>query len=146
MAREEMEAGTRKSVSNGKELPWRLIFAWVLMAVVTMFVVGSITYDMGQASQNDELARVEERLVSSEEARDRLRSARDASDIKATNCVRALDATRYELGRKASVLYDVYAANSEEDVDNARVRVDTWYSERQAVQANLNEALDKCVN
>lgn len=141
-----MEAGSWKSVSNGKELSWRLIFAWVLMAVVSMFVVGSITYDMGQASQRDELVRVEERLANSEDIRDRLREARDTSDRKVSNCIRAVDATRHEASRKASVLYDVYAANSEEEVDNARARVEAWYNERDAVQGNLNEAMDKCVN
>lgn len=55
-----METGSWKSVSNSKELSWRLIFAWVLAAVVTMFVVGNITYEMGQGSQRDELGRVEE--------------------------------------------------------------------------------------
>ena len=141
-----METGSWKSVSSGKELSWRLIFAWVLAAVVTMFVVGSITYDMGQSSQKDELARVEERLANSEEARDRYREARDASDRKVSNCIRALDATRHETSVKASVLYDVYAANSEEDAENARARVEAWYKGRDAVQARLNEAMDKCVD
>lgn len=146
MAREEMETGSWKSVSRGKELSWRLIFAWVLAAVVTMFVVGSITYDMGQASQKDDLIRVEEKLANSEDIRDRLRDARDKSDRQASNCVRALDATRHEMSVKASVLYDVYAANSKEEADDARARVEAWYKERDAVQSNLNEAMDKCVN
>lgn len=141
-----METGSWKSISGGKELSWRVIFAWVLMAVVSMFVVGSITYDMGQASQQDELIRVEERLANSEEIRDRLRDARDASDRKTSNCTRALDATRHELSKKASVLYDVYAANSDEERDDAQARVEAWYNERDAVQSNLNEAMDKCVN
>ena len=141
-----METGSWKSVSSGKELSWRLIFAWVLAAVVTMFVVGSITYDMGQASQQDELVRVEERLANSEEMRDRLRDARDASERKSSNCIRALDATRHEMSIKASVLYDVYAADNEEEAEKARARVESWYKDRQSVQSNLNEAMDKCVN
>ena len=111
-----------------------------------MFVVGSITYDMGQASQKDELARVEERLANSEEVRDRLRDARDVSERKSSNCIRALDATRHEMSIKASVLYDVYAADNEEEAEKARARVESWYKDRQAVQTNLNEAMDKCVN
>ncbi len=141
-----METGSWKSVSNSKELSWRLIFAWVLMAVVTMFVVGNITYEMGQASQRDELARVEERLANSEEIRDRLRDARDESDRQASNCIRAVDATRHEMSIKASVLYDVYAADNEEEAEKARARVESWYKDRQAVQTKLNEAMDKCVN
>lgn len=141
-----MEAGSWKSVSNGKELSWRLIFAWVLMAVVTMFVVGSVTYDMGQASQKDELVRVEERLANSEEIRDRLREASDASDRKSSNCVRALDATRHETSVKASVLYDVYAADNEEEAEKARARVESWYKDRQAVQDRLDKAMEKCLD
>ena len=141
-----METGSWKSVSSSKELSWRLIFAWVLAAVVTMFVVGGITYDMGQASQRDELARVEERLANSEEVRDRLRDARDVSDRKASNCIRALDATRHTTSEKGSILYDVYAANTEEEAEKARARVEAWYKERDAVQSNLNELMDKCVN
>lgn len=141
-----METGSWKSVSNSKELSWRLIFAWVLAAVVTMFVVGSIAYDMGQASQRDELVRVEERLANSEEIRDRLRDARDESDRQASNCIRAVDATRHEMSIKASVLYDVYAADNEEEAEKARARVESWYKERGAVQTKLNEAMDKCVN
>ena len=116
------------------------------MAVVTMFVVGNITYEMGQGSQRDELARVEERLASSEEARDRYREARNESDRKASNCIRALDATRHTTSEKGSILYDVYAADNEEEAEKARARVEAWYKERDAVQANLNEAMDKCVN
>ena len=141
-----METGSWKSVSNSKELSWRLIFAWVLAAVVTMFVVGSITYDMGQASQKDELARVEERLANSEDIRDRLRDARDVSERKSSNCIRALDATRHEMSVKASILYDMYAADNEEEAEKARARVESWYKDRQSVQSNLNEAMDKCVN
>ena len=141
-----METGSWKSVSNSKELSWRLIFAWVLAAVVTMFVVGSIAYDMGQASRQDELVRAEERLANSEEIRDRLRDARDESDRQASNCIRAVDATRHEASIKASILYDVYAADNEEEVEKARARVEAWYNGRDAVQDSLDEVTDKCVN
>lgn len=146
-----METGSHKLVPSAKSgTGWRVIFAWVLVAMAMTFAVGSIAYDLGQSdaekNYTGQIASLQEQAKYSEEVSNTLRENRDAAESRALKCLRALDSTRYEMDRKASVLYDVYAANSEEDKRDAQARVEAWYKEREAVQANLNELTDKCVN
>lgn len=146
-----METGSHKLVPRAKSgAGWRVIFAWVLVAMALTFAIGSIAYDLGQGDAEKnytaQIAGLQEQVRYNEDVRNKLREDRDASEERSIKCLRAVDTTRHEMNRKASVLYDVYAANSEEDKRDAQARVEAWYKEREAVQANLNELMDKCVN
>lgn len=139
-----MGDSSRKSLSKPES--WRVIFAWVLVSIVLTFAVSSISYDLGQASREAEVEKANERYEYGEDVRGKLREARDTAQDKSLLCIRALDQISHEYAHKGNILQDVYLADTPEEMERAKVRVDQWHNTRDAVNARIDKITSECVD
>lgn len=139
-----MGDSSRKSLSKPES--WRVIFAWVLVSIALTFTVSSISYDLGQASREAEVEKANERYEYGEDVRGKLREARDTAQDKSLLCIRALDQISHEYAHKGNILQDVYLADTPEEMERAKVRVDQWHNTQDAVNDRIDKITSECVD
>lgn len=135
------EAENRSSL-----ISWKTMTASIAIVLLLGYSSASIGYDIGASSEMGNVVRLEEKVeqLQAQDMEEKVRA--DKYRDKSMKCNRATDFAVYRLSYVADVLADFHNADSQEELDAAKARSESWYKDRIANRQELDKYVNNCID
>lgn len=135
------EAENRSSL-----ISWKTMISSIAIVLLLGYSSASIGYDIGVGNGREESVRLEEKVERMEVVVNDEKQRADGYRDKSLRCNRATDFAAYRLSYVADVLADFHNADSQEELDAAKARSESWYNDRTSNREELDKFIQGCID
>lgn len=143
---ERERVGPDEVQNRSSLISWKTMTASIAIVLLLGYSSASIGYDIGVSSEMGNVVRLEEKVEQTEAEVNDEKQRADKYRDKSLRCNRATDFAAYRLSYVADVLVDFHNADSQEELDAAKARSESWYKDRIANRQELDKYVNDCID
>lgn len=143
---ERERVGPDEIQNRSSLISWKTMLSSIAIVLLLGYSSASIGYDIGVSNGREEFVRLEEKVDRTEAEVEDEKQRADKYRDKSLRCNRATDFAVYRLSYVADVLADFHNADSQEELDAAKARSESWYKDRIANRQELDKYVNDCID